>query len=411
MGNLTAAKIRNIDKGKHADGNGLYLDVRSKTKRYWVQRVVVDDKRTWKGLGKLDDVSLTQARIKSEENRVALRAGRNPWAKTVSGSFIGHVNGRSTKRGKPTFGEMAEDHQSMKLKAYGDADHVLQRFRDLKNVAGKIWEMDIDEITAVDVLNILEPRWVDEHDKLRRARRRMVEIFARAKVAGYAASNPADDVKDVLPKAVKKTRHYASLPFEDVPGKLVDVRLRECYLNTRLCFEFIVLTAVRNAEARGARWCEIDLAERVWTIPAERTKQRKQHRVALSRQAVFLLQHHRDSLGDDYIFTSPTNGRPLSENVFRRLTHRKVVTRVKDARGRVRFDTEWTPEGFTMHGMRSSFKTWSTVNVVASHSAIERALAHEVPNTVEAAYFRSDMLKERFPLMQAWADFCDPPLF
>ena len=190
--------------------------------------------------------------------------------------------------------------------------------------------------------------------------------------------------------------HHRALPFAEVPAALKRLKRHRGFLEaqpwtvTLLCLEFLILTAARSWEARGARWEDIDLKAGIWTIPASRMKMGKAHRVPLSFQANCVLREACEKLGgkSGLVFPTPA-GKPLSGHC---LSHR------------LRRDEP----GCVPHGFRSSFRDWAAEKSGASREAIELALAHTVGGPVETAYFRSDLLEQRQPLMEKWADFVDP---
>ena len=224
-------------------------------------------------------------------------------------------------------------------------------------------------------------------------------MFRYAIASRYIKRNddPTFAAELVLGKVDVKVRRMRSLPYAEVPAALAKIRSAAFYPKTAwpvtcLAFEFLVFTATRGGDVRGATWDEFDLDAGVWTIPAERMKMSRPHRVPLSRQASYILQHHRSQLGDgDLVFESPQR-KPLSENAFSDRARKDGL-------------------GCHPHGFRSSFRDWAAEKSGASWAAIELSLAHAVGTTVEQAYFRTALLDERRPLMEAWADFCDPPVF
>ena len=181
--------------------------------------------------------------------------------------------------------------------------------------------------------------------------------------------------------------HHRALPYQDVPAAIRKVRLSNARPLMRLCFEFLVLTASRSGEVRNAEWSEIDWEQATWTVPAERIKARREHRVPLSSQAVALLQGAWELSGTgQYVFPGPRSGGPISDMGLTQLLRREQVDCVP-------------------HGFRSSFRDWAAEQSGASWAVCESALAHSVGNSVEASYMRSDLLDQRRGLMQQWADY------
>ncbi len=279
-----------------------------------------------------------------------------------------------------------------------------------------IGDMPVAQVTKRDVVELLEPIWDRLPDTARRVRQRLRSTSTWA--LGFdliAGPNPAGEAIDGLitewgrrPRAV----HYSALDYRDVAAAVVTIKRSQGMRETWLAFRFLILTAARSGEVRGATWSEIDMKARVWTVPAERMKAGKPHRVPLSMQADWVLLAAREAIrlrrkrrpdynvGDyglvfpapidanELVFPNPS-GRPLSDNAL-------SLRAKKDGLGCV------------PHGFRSSFLDWAAEQSDASREAIEMSLAHIVGGPVERAYFRSDLLEQRRRLLQAWADYVEP---
>ena len=263
-----------------------------------------------------------------------------------------------------------------------------------------IGDKPIAEVSTADVLALLSPVWTEKRDMAGRVRQRLERIFDWAILYGYReTANPASKhLLTALPRKAPPVRHMPSLPYAEVPAAIRAIELSTARPLTRLCFRFMVLTAARPGEARGARWDEIDLDAAVWTVPAERMEMNKPHRVPLSAQAVQILQDARDVLDrGDY---SSIMGRSTSGLVFPS-SRDKAITDVAPLQVLKRLNIAAVPHGFC-----SSFRDWCAENEVPRDYA-EASLSHTLgQNRVEAAYFRTDLLEQRRSLMQAWADFC-----
>lgn len=249
---------------------------------------------------------------------------------------------------------------------------------------------NVADIQRHDVLEVLNPIWVDMHPTAKRLRQRMEAVFDYAIGNGYReAPNPIDGaLRRALPQGKHKLKHHAALSWRDVPKFMVDLEEREAI--AAACLRFIILTVARSAEARMATWQEVDLETRTWTIPASRMKAEQEHRVPLSADVVAILEHVR-GLDSEYAFPSPQgtargSGKPLSVNAFRPLFQRMKR------------------EGMTAHGFRSSFRDWCAEKAHADRQLAEAALAHRVGG-VEGAYFRSDLFQCRRTLMDAWSRY------
>ena len=386
---LTAAKVAAIEKtGRYSDGAGLYFMVTKRGSRSWAQRVTVDGRKREKGLGPYPKVNLSQARRIAAANRDAVRSGRNPFEKA--------------ERAEPeprtmTFAEAADAWYDTREAGWKSDKYKANVKRFLETAKDAFGAAPVDEIANADVQAMLRPIWRTKHESARSVMERTSAVFRWCIGSGLMRYNPADGAADVLGVVDRQPKHMKALDWRDVPAALAKIRAARFYPTmawpvTTLCFELLVLTATRGGDVRGATWNEFDLDAGVWTIPPARMKMSRPHRVPLSRQAVYLLTHHREHLGDgDLVFESPQR-KPLSENAFSDRARKDGL-------------------GCHPHGFRSSFRDWAAEKSGASWAAIELSLAHAVGTTVEAAYFRTALLNERGPLMQAWADFCDPPLF
>jgi integrase len=254
-------------------------------------------------------------------------------------------------------------------------------------------------VQAVDtalVFKVLEPIWTTKPETASRLRGRIESILDWAKVRGYRdGENPArwrGHLDELFPKKskIRKIKHHAALPCDELPSFLTELREREGIAARAL--EFTILTAARTGEIIGAAWDEIDLLDKIWTIPAERMKAGKEHRIPLSGRALAILEEMQPlrHAGDDSAFVFPGGrlGRPLSNMAFLMLLRRMD-------RG-----------DLTAHGFRSSFRDWAAERTKFPSEVVEMALAHAVGNKVEAAYRRGDLFDKRRKLMDAWATYC-----
>ena len=384
MGKLSDAKVRGLRKpGRFGDGDGLYLVIRPSGTRAWVLRAVVNGKRRDIGLGGYPATGLKDARTKAQEMLSAVADGRDPTAS-------------SSRSSRPTFAEATREVLDMNRPRWRSDHHPKVWLQSLERHAmPTIGNMPIDRIERSDVLDVLKPIWTKIPETARRVRQRMRTIFRWAMSHGYIEINPAGEAIDgALPRIPKVKEHLRALPYGEVPEALEVVEGSPASLPSKLCFRFLVLTAARSGEARGAAWDEIDLDGALWTIPAGRMKGGELHRVPLSRQAFEVLdeaQTLRDRSG--LVFPSPTlAGRELSN---------MTLTKILRATGYA--------EKATCHGFRTSFREWTLERADAPWAVAEAALAHGLGNQVEKSYARSDLLARRRNLMQAWADYILPP--
>ena len=393
MPNLTAEQVRKLDKpGRYGDGGGLYLNVAPGGSRSWIQRVRIDGRRLDKGLGGFPATTLTQARKLSDANRVAVADGRNPWADKEKAAVTVKPTGRGRAR-IPTFEEAARIAHVDQSKQFRNPKHAANWIQTLeRHIFPVIGNIPVDEITRADVLAALKPIWWDIPDSARRIRLRVRTVLEWCVESDLVPANVERGITKIsLPPQPKVVNHRKALPYPQVPSAIKTVRDSKAWDATRLCFELMVLTAARPGEARGMRWDEVDWDADLWNIPASRMKAGKEHRQPLSIQAMVLLRTARGKLdnGTGLVFPHPKNGKPLSEAAL------------KQRADKCKLDCD-------AHGFRSSFRDWAAEQSGASYDAIEMSLAHAVGNQVERAYYRSDLLDQRRPLMQAWADYLDP---
>ncbi len=370
--------------GRHADGGGLYLSVGPGEARRWVFLFRWQGRLKEMGLGGLSSVSLSRAREKAGEARALVADGMNP------------IEAKQAARRVPTFGEVADAVVQDLGPQWRNEKHKAQWAATLTTGAAKLRSVPVDRIETTDVLETLKPLWMTKPETASRLRGRIERVLDAAKAKGHrSGENPArwrGHLDHLLPKRQKLTRgHHAALPFADVPGFVGQLRERNAI--AALALEFLILTAARSGEVRGAVWGEFDLAAKVWTVPAKRMKAAREHRVPLSARAVEILAEVQTlTEGDPAAVVFPsTTGKPLSDAAFSALLKRMGV------------GGEFTP-----HGFRSSFRDWAGEVSTFPREVAEQALAHVVGDATERAYRRGDALAKRRKLMDAWAGYCEP---
>ena len=385
---LSAAFVRTIVKpGMYADGNGLNLKVVPSGSRWWVQRVTIGGKRHNIGLGGYPAVSLAEARELSAENQRLIRQGRDPLAEKRQ------VVEELKRPAIPTFAQAAEQVIEMRRPTWTNAKHASQWTNTLATYAHPvIGRKPVDEVTTGDVLAVLNPIWTTKAETASRVRQRMEAVFDWTVVQGWRAYNPAGkEVLRALPRVSRLKDNHTALPYLEVPEALQRVRESTSDLVTRLSFEFLVLTASRSGEVRLATWEEMNLEKATWTIPEERMKARRKHRVPLSRRCLEILSEAKqlDSGRGGLVFPGTKDGKPLSDMVYTVMLRRLGIPAVA-------------------HGFRSSFKDWcmETMDPDAIWFPSEAALAHNLGNSTQKPYVRTDLLEMRRPLMEEWAAFC-----
>ncbi|GGP28312.1 tyrosine-type recombinase/integrase [Silvimonas amylolytica] len=355
----------------------------------WMLRYIspLTGKRRDAGLGAYPEVGIATAREKADAMRKQLAAGIDP------------LDARKTEAATPkvpTFEAAARTLHAELVPGWKNAKHGQQWINTLTRYAFPcIGALALDAITPRHIADVLRPIWLDRAETASRTKQRMHAVMAWGWAHGYVAANPVDVVDYLLPQQAGKAarvQHQPAMPWRDVPA-WVDKHLHGAGRGdvTRVMLEFLILTAARSGEVRGATWAEIDLGSAQWTIPAERMKAKIQHVVPLSDRALALL-HHQQGQHDTLVFPSPRDQVPLSDMVLTAFLRR--VAAPSGTAGRVA----------TAHGFRSSFRDWASAQRYDRDLA-EMALAHTVSNKVESAYNRERLVELRQPMMQAWADF------
>jgi integrase len=375
---LNARKVETVNEaGRHSDGGGLYLNVTESGGRSWLFMYKVAGRRREMGLGSLRDVPLTQARKVAANARQQLAGGLDPL----------------TARQKPAtmiFSEAAAALIESMSPAWRNAKHRAQWTMTLNVYCAPIARTPVADITTDDVLRVLKPLWLSKPETGSRLRGRIERALDFAKARGMRfGENPArwrGHLDALLPKRQKLTRgHHKAMPFDDVPGFFKQLRKMPGIAPAAL--EFAILTAARSGEVMGGQWSEVDLASRVWTVPATRMKGGREHRVPLSDGAVQILRAMQSRKVSEFIFPGSRQNRPLSVMALEMVLRRAKI----DA---------------TVHGFRSAFRDWSGERTAFPREVAEAALAHLVGDETERAYRRGDALEKRRALMDAWAIFC-----
>ncbi|MDF0602688.1 integrase arm-type DNA-binding domain-containing protein [Psychromarinibacter sp. C21-152] len=385
MPRLTVRKVDALrEPGMYGDGDGLYLRVGPFGAKSWILRTRINGRLTaggkplrWEGgLGSVSLVSLAEAREAARELRKIARAGGDPGA---------HRN-----REALTFEQAARRVHSSLAPTWRNPKHSQTWLSSIENYAlPEFGRKPIQDVTTADVHAALAPIWTEKHETAKRLKQRISSVFDWAKGAGhFEGENPVNGLKKALPPVKHKAKNMAALPWREVPGFFSALKERDSI--SALALQFIILTAGRSGEVRGARWSEIE--GDIWTVPGERMKRGEVHRVPLSAAALEVLESAR-GLDPDFIFPSPSRGksgqaRPLSDMAFKPTLIRMGFERI------------------SVHGMRSAFRDWASESAHAEREVAEAALSHAVGNAVERAYARSDLFERRRALMEAWGSFC-----
>ena len=379
-GRLTARKVETAKAGKYSDGGNLYLIVSPAGGRKWVLRFTWRGKAREMGLGTPATVSLADARDKAADARRMVAQGLDPIAE------------RKRTGGVPTFGEMADQVHEALSAGFRNETHKAQWKWTVATYAAPLKDKVVDTITTDDVLAVLKSIWRTKAETASRLRGRIEKVLDAAKAKGFRqGENPArwrGHLDHLLPKQSKLTRgHHAAMPYEHVAAFIG--RLRESDSLAAQALELTILTAARSGEILGMGWSEVDLDKKIWTVPANRMKAGREHRVPLSERAVAILRQLAEIKTGDFVFPGQRKNRRLSNMaIFMMLRRMKADV--------------------TVHGFRSSFRDWAGNETSYPRDLIETALAHVIGDKAEQAYRRSDALEKRRKLMEAWASYCEP---
>ena len=403
--------LRAKKPGLLADGGGLYLRVGPTGAKSWIFRYRRrDGERRGKlrdmGLGALHSMSLADAREEAERCRKLLLRGIDP----VDARRSEEATARIAAASAIPFRRCGESYIASHRAGWRNAKHAMQWETTLEAYAYPVLrDLPAQAIDTALVLKVLEPIWAEKPETASRVRGRIESILDWARARGYRdGENPArwrGHLDHLLPRPSKaqrakraatgKSEHYAAMPYQDVPAFMAELRRRAAIAAKAL--EFTILTAKRTEEVLGARWPEINLAEKIWTIPAGRMKGEREHRVPLSGAAVAVLESLKLTREIDpagFIFPGPKPGQPFSNMAMLYVLQRPDRMNRPDV---------------TVHGFRSSFRDWAAERTNFANEVAEMALAHVVSDRVEAAYRRGDLFEKRRQLAEAWATYCNSP--
>ncbi|AKM10993.1 tyrosine-type recombinase/integrase [Croceicoccus naphthovorans] len=378
---LNAITARNLTKpGLHADGRGLYLNVEKSGAKSWRYIFKHARRRRELGLGSYPTVSLAEARSRAEELNQRRSEGECPTSYRV-------VETDDTEQ-PTTFGEFATDYVDLQKAGWKNLKHRQQWRNSLETYCGPIWDKSISDVDLEDLQTILRPIWLDKHETASRVRGRIERVLDAARLKGLrTGENPAawrGNLALLLPKVRKgPKRHQPSMPYQDAPEFISRLRSNDGLASRAL--ELTIHTATRTSEVLHARWDEFDLDVAVWTIPAERMKAGRAHRVPLSEQVIALIEALPRQ--NAYLFPGAKPDKPLSNMSMLQVLRRMGLGR------------------YTVHGFRSSFRDWAADVAEVPREIAEAALAHQVGSEVERAYRRGDALEQRRDLMRKWSKF------
>lgn len=380
---LTAATVRSLTApGFYPDGQGLYLKIDNGGAKRWIQRLVIQGKRRDIGLGSASVKGLADAREEALTNRKLARSGGDPLAAKRQSVNVW------------TFEAAAEKVHELHKPTWRNPKHGAQWLSSLsEHVYPHFGKKRVDTITSADVLAALTPIWNQLPETARRVKQRIGTVLKWAIAQGLRTDNPAEAINKALPKHDRsKIKHQKALPYTEVGAAIRTVQDSNAALATKLAMEFLILTATRSGETRGAQWHEIDMDKAEWIIPGERMKAKRPHRVPLSPRCIAILKLAKTIRQEDgdLVFPGTIKDRPLSDATLSKL--------LKD----LKLDA-------VPHGLRSSFRDWAGEMTNFPREVCEFALSHVIKDKAEAAYARSDLFDKRRMLMEAWADYLSEP--
>src|SRR5215469_10882407 len=390
VGKLSSVDVaRSKKRGYYGDGGGLYLLVGPNGAKSWVFRFRKEGKLREMGLGPLHTIGLAEARQKAQDCRRKRLDGIDPIEAKRAALATARLDDAKTM----TFRQCAESYIKAHRAGWRNPKHAEQWPSTLATYVYPVFgALPVQAIDVGLVLKALEPIWTVKPETASRVRGRIESVLDWAVARGYRkGENPArwrGHLENLLParSKVQRVEHHAALPYPEIGSFMAELRQRDG--TAALAFEFAILTAARTSEAVGARWGEVDLAQRLWTVPPERMKAGKLHRVPLSDAALTILEKMGNIRQSDFVFPGAKADQPLS-NMALAMTLRRM------GRG-----------DLTVHGFRSTFRDWAAERTDFPTQVAEMAVAHVVGDKVEAAYRRGDLFQKRRALADAWASFC-----
>jgi integrase len=407
---LTAARVRTAKPGRYVDGDGLMLLVRASKptlSRFWVLRYSYGGKRRDAGLGRAGEgageVTLAEAREKAAEWRRLLKAGIDPLVHREAEEARRKAEAQAETVKAKTFRAVTDLYLAAHEAGWRNEKHRQQWRNTLGTYAyPHMGDLPVGEVGTAQVMAALEPIWTAKPETASRVRGRIEAVLAYATAREWrTGENPArwrGHIANMLPSRAKVAPegHHAALPWREMGAFMAELGKREPDSTAALALRFTILTAARSGEVLGARWQEIDLTEAVWTVPAERMKAGREHRVPLTKAALAVLRQAKkqrtSEAADTFVFPGHKPGKPLSV-----MAMEMVLRRMKRS-------------DLTVHGFRSAFRDWAAEATGFDHDTAEAALAHTLRDKTEAAYRRGDLYEKRRKLMEAWAAFCAKPL-
>jgi integrase len=376
---LSALRVKNAKAGRHVDGRGLCLLVKESGARSWVLRMQKDGRRRDYGLGSAADLSLADARDAAAALRRQVRAGVDPVAER-----------RRSRKVIPNFESAARHCYEVLKEGWKNRRHANWISSFENHVFPIIGTKPVDAVDSTAVLEVLSPIWLEIPDTARRILQRIGAVLDFAHIKGWISGEVSlRSVRKGLPRQTEKAGHLAAMPYADVPALLAKL-VAASPTTGRDALRFTIYNAVRSNETRFAVWTEFDLDKAIWTIPGERMKARETHVVPLSPSTVTLLRRRwNERTSDDGLVFSNDGDKPISDMTMTKLLRDAEI------------------KGVTVHGFRSAFTDWAAETTDFPKEVADKALAHKLPNRVEAAYRRTDFFDKRRDLMTQWAAYLD----
>lgn len=387
---LSARGVATASKpGLYSDGGGLYLQVSKSGSKSWIYRFMMNRKVRDMGLGSIHDFSLAEARENARNCRRLVYEGTDPIEARREKRRTRIADRKSSKK----FEDCAREYLRAHSPAWKNKKHIQQWENTLSKYAyPNLGKLSVETIATENVMDVLLPIWTTKTETATRLRGRIERILDWAAVQKLrTGENPArwrGHLDNLLPapKRLNTVRHFSAMPYASLPSIFEQLRTQDSV--SAIALEFLILTAARSGEVRLATWDEIDLPNKTWTIPAVRMKAGKEHIVPLGPAIIDIVEKTKAFNGGRYVFPGLREDRPMSDmtltKCLRRMGHDKI----------------------TVHGFRSSFRDWAGETTTFGRDVIEAALAHQLKDKTEAAYFRSNLLDKRRLLMNEWAQFC-----
>ena len=378
--------------GAYADGGGLWLQVTETGSKSWSFRFMLNGRAREMGLGPLHTIPLADAR----EQARACRALRLDGVDPIEHRKLRRAENTLQMNYAKTFDECAVGYIEAQRPGWSNPKHADQWTNTLKTYASPVFgQLPVQAVETELIVQALNKIWTSKTETATRVRQRIEAVLDWATVSGFRkGDNPARwaghlEHKLTNPAKLKNVENLPALPFAKIASFLTDLRKQDG--TAARAMEFMILTAGRTGEVRGAVWSEIDLERNAWTISAERMKMKRVHRVPLCDRAMAILQNMQKVKADDqpYVFPGGKAGKGMSDGALLALLKRMNRTDI------------------TPHGFRSTFRDWASESTTYSHEVQEMALAHLIKNKAEAAYRRGDLFEKRRAMMADWERYCE----